>query len=89
VALFYIRTDSFFYESFFQSWESPPTEAPAGKPTKKTHLLDKGSSAAFYDGDDSYTAAAVKVGSIIVGAGAMTWYGVPLVVYLVRLVLPE
>ena len=65
------------------------TEAPTGKPTKKTDLLEKGSPAAFYDVDDSYSAAAIKVGSILVGAGAITWFGIPLVTYFVRLVLPE
>mmetsp|Transcript_11555 Transcript_11555/g.25337 ORF Transcript_11555/g.25337 Transcript_11555/m.25337 type:complete len:715 (+) Transcript_11555:140-2284(+) len=70
-------------------YETPTTEAPTGKPTKKTDLLEKGCSAAFYDGNDSYSAAAIKVGSILVGAGAITWFGVPLFVYLVRLVLPE
>lgn len=70
-------------------YETPTTEAPTGKPTKKTDLLEKGSPAAFYDGNDSYSAAAIKVGSIVVGAGAITWFGVPMFVYLVRLVLPE
>ena len=69
--------------------EQPATEVPAGKPVKKTHQLDKGSSAAFYNGSDSYTVAAIKVCSILIGAGAITWYGVPLVVYVVCLVLPE
>jgi hypothetical protein len=55
----------------------------------KTHQLDKGSSAAFIDGNDPYTAAAIRVGSFLVGAGAITWYGVPLVVFVIRLVLPE
>jgi len=70
-------------------YENPSTEAPTGRPTKKTDLLEKGSPASFYDGNDSYSAAAIKVGSIIVGAGAITWFGVPLFVYLVRLLLPE
>lgn len=68
---------------------NPATEAPTGKPTKKTDLLEKGSPAVLYNGNDSYSAAAIKVGSILVGAGAITWFGVPLFVYLVRLVMPE
>ena len=60
-----------------------------GKPTKNVSLLENGSSAAFYDVNDSYGAAAMKVGSIIIGAGAITWFGVPFVCYLVRLVLPK
>jgi len=70
-------------------YETPSTEAPTGKPTKKTDLLEKGSPAAFYNGNDSYSAAAMKVGSIVIGAGAITWFGVPLFVHLVRLLLPE
>jgi len=69
--------------------ETPSTEAPTGKPTKTTDLLEKGSPALFYDSNDSYSAAAIKVGSIVVGAGAITWFGVPLFVYAIRLVLPE
>lgn len=71
-----------------QIFETPSTEAPRGKPTKHSSQLEKGSPAAMYDGNDSYSAAAMKVGSILVGAGAITWFGVPLFMYLVRLVLP-
>ena len=70
-------------------YDTPSTEAPTGQPTKKANLLEKGSPAALYDSNDSYSAAALKVGSIVVGAGAITWYGVPLFVYLIRLVLPK
>ena len=59
---------------------------PKGKPAKRTGQL-KGSAA--YDVDDSYSAAAIKVASIVVGAGAITWYGVPLCVYVFRLIVPE
>ena len=59
---------------------------PKGKPAKRTGQL-KGSAA--YDIDDSYSAAAIKVASIVVGAGAITWYGVPFFVYVFRLIVPE
>ena len=72
-----------------QVYETPTTEAPTGKPTKNIDLLKKGGPGAFYDSNDSYILAVIKVGSIIVGAGAITWIGVPLVCRLSRLVLPE
>lgn len=72
-----------------QVYATPTTEVPIGKPTKKTDVLAKGSLAAFYDSNDSYSTAAIKIGSILVGAGAITYYGVPLFVYLFRLVLPK
>ena len=69
-----------------QIYETPITDVPKGKPAKRTGQL-KGSAA--YDVDDSYSAAAIKVASIVVGAGAITWYGVPLCVYVFRLIVPE
>lgn len=72
-----------------QIYKAPPTEAPTGRPTKKTDLLEKGSPGACYDGNDSYVSAATKVGSILISAGAITWLVVPLFVHIVRLVLPE
>ncbi|KAL7431683.1 hypothetical protein ACHAXH_003556 [Discostella pseudostelligera] len=72
-----------------QIFATPTMEAPTGQPTKHTDLLDKGSPALFYDSNDSLSAAAIKIGSILVGAGAITWYGVPLLVYLMRLLLSE
>jgi len=69
--------------------ETQQLRHPLESRQKKTDLLEKGSPAVFYNGNDSYSAAAIKVGSILVGAGAITWFGVPLFVYLVRLVMPE
>ena len=74
--------------SFFQLHESPATEAPIGKPTKKTELLEQGSPGALYVGNDSYAAAVAKVGSIVLSAGAITWFGIPFLVYVIRLVIP-
>ena len=73
----------------YQIYATPTTDAATGKATKHTDLLDQDCSAVIYDSNDSFSTAAIKVGSILVGAGAITWYGVPLFVYLVRLVLPK
>ena len=62
-------------------------EAPIGKPTTTTELLESGSPGALYDGHDSYAAAVIRVGSIVAGAGLITWFGVPMLAYLVRSLL--
>eukprot|EP00804_Cyclotella_cryptica_P003215 CCRYP_010465-RB/>CCRYP_010465-RB protein AED:0.11 eAED:0.11 QI:193/1/1/1/0.61/0.57/14/6319/1145 len=63
------------------------TEAPVGKPARKTEQLAEGSPGALYSSDDSYSSAALKVGSIVVGAGFITWFGVPILVYFIRIIL--
>jgi len=68
-------------------FETPSTEAPLGKATKKTALL-KGGSPGVQIGNDSYVAAAIKVGSIVLSAGAVTWFGIPLLVYFVGFLFP-
>lgn len=82
-----------YFHLFFlvssQISEAPATEAPDGRPTKKAEMLKSGSPGAIYVGDDSYGAAAAKIASIVVSAGAVTWFGIPLLVYLIRLVFPE
>ena len=65
------------------------TEAPVGKPAKKTEQLKEDSLGAVYSSDDSYTSAAAKVGSIVLGASVITWFGVPLLVFVVRLFIPS
>ena len=65
------------------------TEAPVGKPTRKTEQLKEDSIGAVYSSDDSYTSAAAKVGSILLGASVITWFGVPLLVYVVKLLVPS
>ena len=77
---------SFSLLKILQIYETPSTEAPTGKPTNKTDSLEKGSAGTF--SDDSYSAAAIKVFSIIVGAGAITWFAIPLIAYCLRFVLP-
>ncbi|KAL7446886.1 hypothetical protein ACHAXM_011668 [Skeletonema potamos] len=52
-------------------YETPPTEAPIGKPTKKTD----GDIPNY--GDDSYGMAVTKVGAILVGAAIVSVYFVP------------
>lgn len=63
------------------------TEAPVGKPARKTDQLAEGSLGALYSSDDSYSSAALKVGSIVIGAGFITWFGVPILVYVIRMIL--
>merc|ERR1719291_1188195 len=65
------------------------TDAPKGKPTKNTDLLERGSPALFYNSNDSYRDAAVKVGTIVVGAGVITWFVVPLLSYSLKLLLSK
>ena len=61
------------------------TEAPVGKPARKPEQLREDSLGAVYTSDDSYSSAAFKVGSIVLGAGFITWFGVPLLVYALKL----
>ena len=84
--LLFIVSLSISLLKILQIYETPSTEAPTGKPTNKTDSLEKGSPGTF--SDDSYSAAAIKVFSIIVGAGAITWFAIPLIAYRLRFVLP-
>lgn len=59
--------------------EVPLTEAPIGRPTRNSKLLAKESAGALYVGSDSYGAALTKIGSIVISAVAITWFGVPLI----------
>jgi hypothetical protein len=63
------------------------TEAPVGKPAKKIEQLKDDSPGMLYSGDDSYSSAVFKVGSILSGAAAITWFGVPIVCYVVKAIM--
>lgn len=68
----------------------PTTKVGAGQVTTRTELLDSDSPGNDYSGkDDSATNAAIKVGSILIGAGAISLYGIPLLSYIIRLVIPN
>ena len=68
----------------------PANKVRAGQVTTRTELLKSGSPGKIYSGkDDSAIIAAIKVGSILVGAGAITLYAIPLLSYIVRLVIPN
>lgn len=66
-----------------------PTEAPVGKSTRKTEQLKEDSLGAVYSSNDSYSSAAFKVGSIVLGASVITWFGVPLMMYIVKKFVPN
>lgn len=62
----------------------------AGQVTGKTELLKSGTPGRVYSGkDDSSISAAIKVGSIVLGAGFVTVYSIPVLAYFVRLVIPK
>ena len=68
----------------------PANKVRAGQVAKGTELLESGSPGKVYSGkDDSSISAAIKVASIIIGAGAVTVYGIPLLSYFVHLVIPK
>lgn len=56
------------------------TEAPIGQPTAKPSLLDRefDHNAPYVTGPDSTAAAYAKITSILVTAGIVTWFGVPI-----------
>ncbi len=63
-------------------------KARIGQVTIRTDLLNSESPGNIYSGkDDSAIIAAIKVGSILVGAGAISLYGIPLLSYIIRLVI--
>jgi hypothetical protein len=63
------------------------TEAPVGKPSKKIEQLKEDSPGMLYSNDDSYSSAVFKVGSILSGAAGITWFGVPIVSYVVKAIM--
>lgn len=65
------------------------TEAPIGKPAKKTDELKEDSLGAVYSSNDSYSSAALRVASIVLGASAITWFGVPMMLYIVKRFVPD
>jgi hypothetical protein len=69
--------------------DAPLTEAPIGKPTKRTEQLKEDSLGAIYSSNDSYSSALFRVTSIFLGASLLTWFGVPLFVYLVKVLVPN
>ena len=62
------------------------TEAPIGKPAKKTKQLNIDSPGAMYSKSDDYFSAALRVAFIVIGAGFITWFGVPMSVHVVKLI---
>lgn len=52
------------------------TEAPIGQATAKPELVDKGGAGTTFP--NSTTAAYATIGSLVVTAGVLTWFGVPL-----------
>ena len=55
----------------------------AGQVTKRTELLESGSEGKVYSGnDDSSISASIKVVTIVLGAGAVTVYVIPLLSWL-------
>ena len=62
-----------------------PTEAPVGKPARKTEELKEDSLGAIYSSNDSYSSALFKVVSIVLGASVITWFGVPLMMYITKM----
>jgi len=55
------------------------TEAPIGQPTAHPTLVDKNRpGGAFSTGSETTSAAYIRLGSLVVAAGILTWFGVPL-----------
>jgi hypothetical protein len=55
------------------------SEAPTGQPTAYMTLVDKnGPGGSIVSGNDSTAAAYIKLGSLVVTAAVLTWFGVPI-----------
>lgn len=64
------------------------TEAPIGQPTAYPGLVDKNRpGGSILPGSDTTAAAYIRLGSLIASAAVLTWFGVPLLAALTKLVL--
>jgi len=72
-----------FISHHLQICDVPVNTVKAGQVTKRTELLESGSEGKVYSGkDDSSISASIKVVTILLGAGAVTVFGIPLLSWL-------
>lgn len=72
-----------FLSQYLQICDVPANAVKAGQVTKRTDLLESGSEGKVYSGkDDSSVSAFMKVFTIVLGAGAVTVFGIPLLSWL-------
>lgn len=72
-----------FISHHLQICDVPVNTVKAGQVTKRTELLESGSEGKVYSGkDDSSISASIKVVTIVLGAGAVTVFGIPLLSWL-------
>ena len=73
--------DDFLLSHYLQICDVPVNSVKAGQVTKRTELLESGSEGKVYSGKDD-SLASIKVSIIVVGAGAVTVLGIPLLSWL-------
>ena len=72
-----------FISHHLQICDVPVSTVKAGQVTKRTELLESGSEGKVYSGkDDSSISASIKVVTIVLGAGCVTVFVIPLLSWL-------